>query len=490
MNTEYLKQLRRGEHLSGFLMWCDGEETFSVPGVILLEKSGQVVIRLILHSESPVKLGFEPGTYAVANGVEIKPILIPEVCSFDSNGGVLTLVQSRSHRRFTELIGHPVELAICPRYVIASHIESPHWKHPVEMRAEIEGLDAWICSGIFGRSISVDRDSETYPSKDRVTLESFDYQAQIFSGKASGRDFRLRVVPLSESFRGDNGEEIGIRFRSVLEVSSQGEIMTWDDALKELRYLRELLMLLAWKTLHAMNLQGRFGQSQGCNKDFWESIGFQAPEVPPVGDWADIFNSSFSLSKPSNTQNSRYSFIIPFHEFDQEMLDKWRHTREYYSHPIQLFIQTIDNYQMAPEVKALQLGAGIESLGFKVQEKKTSIKSADGKKAIQLFRRVEEPARKIFPHLFESWSTDANEVYQAMKHLNRELSDTGEIAKTNYQSILVIQIWLAHELGASESSIKRHVEERMAQVPKYSKIEDPSMLDDNATTIMNDDSAR
>lgn len=77
-----------------------------------------------------------------------------------------------------------------------------------------------------------------------------------------------------------------------------------------------------------------------------------------------------------------------------------------------------------------------------------------------------------------------------MKHLNRELSDTGEIAKINYQSILVIQIWLAHELGASESSIKRHVEERMAQAPKYSKIEDPSMLDDNVTTIMNDDAAR
>lgn len=34
------------------------------------------------------------------------------------------------------------------------------------------------------------------------------------------------------------------------------------------------------------------------------------------------------------------------------------------------------------------------------------------------------------------------------------------------------------------------VEERMAQVPKYSKIEDPSMLDDNATIIMNDDAAR
>lgn len=489
MNTEYLKQLRRGEHLSGFLMWRDGDETFSVPGVILLEQSGQVVIRLILHSESRIKLGFDSGTYAVANGVQIKPILIPEVCSFDSNGGVLTLVQSRRHRRFTELIGHPVELAICPRYVISRHIESPHWKHPVEMRAEIEGLDAWICSGTPGRSISLDRDSETYPLKDRVTLESFDYKPQVFSVKASGKDFRLRVAPLSESFRGDNGEEIGIRFRSVLEVSSQGEKMTWDEALKEVRYLRELLMLLAWKTLHAMNLQGRFGQSQGCNKDFWESIGLQAPEVPPVGDWADIFNSKFSLSKPSNTQKPGYSYIVPFHEFDQEMLDNWRHTREYYSHPIQLFIQTIDNYQMAPEVKALQLGAGIESLGFKVQEKKTSIKSADGKTAMQLFRKVEQPARKIFPNLFKNWSTDANEVYQAMKHLNRELPDTGEIAKLNYQSILIIQIWLAHELGASELSIKCYVEERIAQVPTYSKVEDPSMLDENANSVMNDDVA-
>lgn len=478
MNTDYLERLRQGEQLSGFLTWRYGDETCSVPGVILLEESGQAVIRLILHSESRIKLGFDSGTFAVANGEEIKPILIPDVCSFESNGGVLTLVQPRRHRGITELVGHPVELAICPRYVVAKYIEPPHWKHPIEMRAEIDGLDAWICSGAVGRSISLARDSETYPSKDRVTLESFDYRSHDFSGTASGEDFCLRVASLSEPFRGDNGAEIGIRFRSVLEVCSQGEKMTWDDALKEVRHLRELLMLLAWKSMHAMNLEGRFGQNQACNNQVWESIGLAAPEVPPVGGWVDIFNSNFSLSKPSKAQSLRYSYIIPYHEFDQVMMDKWRLTRGYYSHPIQLFIQTIDNYQMAPEVKALQLGAGIESLGFKVQEKKTSIKSADKKSAVQLFRRVEEPASKFFPDVFENWSTDANNVYQAMKHLNRELPDTGEIAKINYLSILVIQIWLAYELGASESSIKRHVEERLAQAPEYSKVEDPSMLDD------------
>lgn len=487
MNKEHLKQLRQGVHLSGFLTWRYGDETCSVPGVILLERSGQIVIRLILHSESRIKLGFDSGTYAVANGVDIEPILIPEVCSFDSNGGMLTLVQSRRHRRFTELMGHPVELDICPRYVISRHIESPQWKYPVEMRAEIEGLDAWACSGAQRRSISLARDSETYPLKDKVTLESFDYQSQGFSIEASGREFCFKVTSLSEPSRGDNEEEIGIRFRSVLEVSSQGGRMTWGEALKAFRCLRELLMLLGWKALHAMNLEGRFGQSQVYNKEFWESVGFPPPEVPPVGDWVDIFNSNFSLSKPLKNQSSRYSFIVPFCEFDQVMLDKWRRTREYYSHSIQLFIQTIENDQMAPEVKALQLGAGIESLGFKIQEKWTTTKSADRKIAVQLFRRVEEPAREYFPNLFKSWSTDANKVYQAMKHLNRELPDTGQIAEINYQSISVIQIWLAHELGASESSIKRYVEERIARAPKYTKIEDPSKSEDDANSIINDD---
>lgn len=74
-----------------------------------------------------------------------------------------------------------------------------------------------------------------------------------------------------------------------------------------------------------------------------------------------------------------------------------------------------------------------------------------------------------------------------MKHLNRELPDTGQIAEINYQSISVIQIWLAHELGASESSIKRYVEERIARAPKYTKIEDPSKSEDDANSIINDD---
>ena len=158
------------------------------------------------------------------------------------------------------------------------------------------------------------------------------------------------------------------------------------------------------------------------------------------------------------------------------MMDAWRSMRENKYHPIQLFIQTIENPQMAPEVKALQLGAGIESLGFKLKEETSSTSTADHKKAFQLFRLVGETAKKLLPNLFEKWADEANFIYQAMKHLNRVLPETGKIARINSLSELVVQACLANELGASEETIKSFLKERVAQLPTVTRIKDPSEI--------------
>lgn len=55
--------------------------------------------------------------------------------------------------------------------------------NPVGLRAEIGGLEEWISSGIFGRFINLVRDSEAYVSKEKITLESFDYKAQAFPSR-------------------------------------------------------------------------------------------------------------------------------------------------------------------------------------------------------------------------------------------------------------------------------------------------------------------
>lgn len=478
MNRGYLKHLRQGGQLSGFLTWSVGDDTHTVPGVIVLEESRQIVIRLILHSWSPIKLGFDAGICVNGRGEEIEATPIPEVCVFQSPGGALTLIQARRSQGFTEVMGNPVEVPIRPRYVIPSHIEPPYWKHPVELRAEIGGLEDWVSSGALGRSISMIRDTESFSSKDKIILEFFDHRAQTFSSRAQGTALRLKINPLSETFRGELGEEIGIRFRFALEVSSQTGKLNWANAQKEIQNFQELLMLMAWKPFAATNLQGRFGQNDNQDKHFWESIGFPAPPKEPlVSDWIDIFNSNFLVSQASSYGRSSNSYIVPFSEFGQSMVDEWGSLRQTKYHAIQLFVQTITTPQMAPEVKALQLGAGIESLGFKLQEENTSTKSADRKSAFQLFSLVGTPVTELFPKTFATWAKDANDIYQAMKHLNRQLPDTGEIARINYLSVLAIQAWLASELGASKSAIKSYLNQRLTSAPTYSQIDDPSEID-------------
>lgn len=161
------------------------------------------------------------------------------------------------------------------------------------------------------------------------------------------------------------------------------------------------------------------------------------------------------------------------------MMDVWRSMRESKYHPVQLLIPTIENPKMAPEVKALQLGAGIEALGFKLKEETSSTSTADNQKAFQIFRLVGVTAKNLLLDLFEGWSDEANSVYQAMKHLNRVLPETGEIARINSLSELAIQAWLADELGASEATIKSFLKERASQLPTYTRIKDPSEINVN-----------
>lgn len=474
MNKRYLNFLRQGERLSGFLTWQHGQETFSVPGVLCLEEARQVVIRLILRSDSPVKLAFDSSLYMEANGEEAEAISVPEVCAFESTGGALTLVQAQEYQGHTEVLGNPIEIAFRPRFAISMFVEPPQWKNPVGMRAEIGGLEEWISSGISGRFINLVRDSETYVSKDKITLESFDYKTQAFPFVED--DLCVSIKPYAKPSHKEEVNEIGIQFCSVLEVRSIQNGMSWKVGLKELRNFQELLMLLSWTSLEATNLEGKFRQENSQDESFWESINFPCPpKASPVSDWTGIFNSSFAATDKKLSKPKR-GFIIPYSEVDQSMMDAWRSMRENKYHPIQLFIQTIENPQMAPEVKALQLGAGIESLGFKLKEETSSTSTADHKKAFQLFRLVGETAKKLLPNLFEKWADEANFIYQAMKHLNRVLPETGKIARINSLSELVVQACLANELGASEETIKSFLKERVAQLPTVTRIKDPSEI--------------
>lgn len=88
-------------------------------------------------------------------------------------------------------------------------------------------------------------------------------------------------------------------------------------------------------------------------------------------------------------------------------------------------------------------------------------------------------AKTLLPDFLEKWADEANFIYQAMKHLNRALPETGEIARINFLSELAIQACLADEFGPSEATIKSFLKERASQLPAYTRIKDPSEINVN-----------
>ncbi|AKF26662.1 reverse gyrase [[Brevibacterium] flavum] len=473
MHKEYLEQLIAGEPLSGFLYTNEGTSSFRIPGCLTLNPNGQVVMKLILEEDSPIKAGIDKTTLAVVNGQTVPPQEIPQIGFFESIGGILTLIQTGSPFQWRHLVGRPIEFNFSPQYVVAGTLLEDYWKTPASLRAEIGGLAQWMHDVHITRSISLNSEKDERTGNEKVRLETIDFPSFRYKLNAPKTDQIITIRPLKEHFRSRDTDEIGIRFRTVVETENDSA-STWEEFLHSLNRFQDLVNLLSWRSFTSSNLEGAFFQNPDNNLAFWEQLGIEPPT--PVGPWLKLFNSQFPATFGSPKKRQSTEFILPFADFNEESLTKWIQLREEKSHPLELFLQVINQPQMAPSVKALQLGAGLESLGFKIREAKTSKKKADKLHARQLFELVAEPALRIFPDEFETWATDVNEAYQAMKHLNRKLPLTSKIAETNDRTSLIVQIWLANELGASDSSIKAYVQEQPRLRSRYAKIPDPSFL--------------
>lgn len=481
MNTEYLEQLISGEPLGGFLQSIDGEDGLRIPGHVKLGPDGQITVRLVLEEYSSVLAGLDRFSVIEVNGKRVSPQEIPKVCFFESTGGVLTLIQTGRPRPLGHVMGRPVEVEVSPQYVVAGKLTNDFWKRPVALRAEVGGLSQWMHDSHVTRSISLNVEEDERTGYDTVRLETIDFSAfehKVTSGKA---DQWLTIRPLKEHFRSRITDEIGIRFRALVETVDDSA-STWEENLHTLHRFQDLVSLLSWRSFKPSNLEGAFLQDTDNNLAFWKQIGVDPPPPPtPVGPWAKVFNSRFPSTFGSPRRKEATGFILPFKDLRRETVAEWFELREEKDHPLELLLQVINQPQMAPPVKALQLGAGLESLGFKLKEAETSKKKADQLRAWQLFELISEPALRLFPNEFETWVSDANEAYQAMKHLSRELPSISKIAKTNDRTSLIVQIWLASTLGASDRSIRDYVEEQSRLRSEYEKVPDPSTLQVGST---------
>ena len=441
----------------------------SLGGTLLLEMSGsqvsmggwiewegpKLIIKVSVDPSSEVYADFLNGFAISENGNLRTPREIGDPVYFRSRLGDVTVLQLGKPFLETFTIGFPIEVKFYPRFVLFDLVPAQQARIPCRAKAQIGGLTHWLHDSYVTRSIDLATTDEGLDSPYlEVTLRTRDFKPFEFGVDGATVEMSSMAVPERDRTR----DALMISFHSMVEIDFD-QVVKWNDFVETLLHVQDLVNLLCWRGLSPSLFHVKFRGEVSC--------GSQA--------WTRVVNANFERSEDTDADR-RYSFVMPFQRLNSEALSIWFMKRAEYAHAMGLFSQVIMAPQMSHEVRALQLGAGIEALGFKILAREIGEEKADKKRAVNFFRRVAQDAKRIFPDDFQNWAVIANENYQAMKHMKRTRPSPGLVAEINDRSTLVIQIWLASTLGASDEEIRQYVEGSPRFTSAYAKMPDPSDL--------------
>ena len=470
MNQTGIDLLLDGEPIGGFLRLRYKDEVESVPGTIQLV-GNQVVVNCAVEQMTRLAATIMPGHMMFLGDEEITPASHSQMATFDSRLGSVSLIQLGDPEILTHTLTHPLEFRLRPRFTVLAGIAEPYWRRPTKVFAEIGGLTAWMHGGRVKRSGSLNYDeSGDDASWWRLTFRAFEDQVFRFDNASS----TVTIRSVHSIIRPDARDELAIRFRTTVAVERASET-TWTRALDTIDAIQELINFLSWSNQQWGYLYCKFGRPTAVDNDFWNSIGSPPPpEVPE--SWERTLTSRARDDIEETTK--RLDFIMPFDDMKESSIDEWLKIREEFAEGLRQVHQVVKSPTMTPEVRALQLGAGIERLGFRSLAAKTDVQKANRTRAKKLFDEIAGEAVRLLPGSFEQWSEKANHNYQSMKHLGRkgEVPTVGELARTNDLTVLVFQIWLAKKLGASDDNLRPFVQKSWRFNSDYSRITDPSEL--------------
>lgn len=470
MSKEIADALLAGSSLSGTVRLFAEEDVVVAPGRIRFEE-GQVVVSVVAPEYSRLVATLQPSMYSEINGATVLPYRLSERAIFETRHGALTLIQLGRPRMLNYKIGCPIEYEIRPRFSVLRELDEDHWKRPIEIKSQVGGLAAWIHGESIRRRVVNERRD---PSSGERIIELIvrDAPGQEFDLPQAG--LRLTVNSEAYTVNLDEGDGITMSFRATAALSPF-DTTTWSQLLDQLDTFQELLELLSWSGLDLSVLHCRFGAETSGDPEFWEKIGLDPPPKPEPDPWVRVLTSVANDQEPALVRST--AFALPFSSVTPTMLDRWFQMRRTYAEGLRQILALLHGSAISPEVRTLQLGAGIERLGYKLIAEETSKTKADSIPTVEYFKRIGETAVRLFSDEYKEWPTLANQHYQAMKHLRKEQPSPAELERINDLSILAIQCWLASELGGSDPEIRTFAEHTNRLTSRYQPVPDPAELD-------------
>lgn len=354
----------------------------------------------------------------------------PRTLEFRDERGSVRLVGCRSMGMNGQLLGAG-RGRIAVRYCVLGRVPSDSaFESIYGLRTSLSGLRSWLGVRSVRRPVP-ETDAAGRVQSLKFTLDS-PPALEVVGVEA------LRLVPTWSTSQPDP-DSVELRERLHMETWYD-EARPWREHLSVHRGLRDLLAVSRWRREEFTEAFARADDDRASEDRLW------APTI------------SKSIVGDELPMNSR-EHLIQFTDIGLQGIASWFSLREEYQRAIDPLVSSIYMSDATVESKVSQAGIGLEALGFLLTFKVDGLteNQASRKTYVERFTRIAEPMSDVLPLAVDAWARGFADAYNSVKHANRNLKSTVDLANGWREAVLVFRCWVALALGIDRQTVRRRL---------------------------------
>lgn len=419
-----LSELTIGTTLLGHLI--DFDESSPETQVTLERTSNSILLTLTWSNrESPYAYWFWPDDAELGRTAGPPPRLL-----FHHAHGAVLLVGCAVATARGGLWGPGVGV-VNANYAILDVVEDLDFQLVNGLRTVIPGLRSWL--GV--RSVTGSRGGCGGTEVDTVVYTARNAPAIDIPGLNN-----LRFVPTWRAVPDAEQDAITLYDEAMCESSSR-DLHDWSFFLDEHRAVRDLLIVSAW-TSDELRVRS------ACR------IEAEAKDGGELAQHEVWYRVEAASSEGSRDLGASPHHLIRFEDLGHTGIRLWIELRADFARAIDPLVSSKLFKNPTIEVNLFLVAMGLEAVGYRLAlESGLPEKKAGDLRFSERLRLVAADIRDVLPFDADDWITGTTEVYNSIKHANRESMDIALCVQRWNQSVIAFRVWIAHRLGVPHQEI-------------------------------------
>jgi hypothetical protein len=360
----------------------------------------------------------------------------PEAFEFCDALGVVVLVGCWS-RGYRCKFGLACEGNIGVTYALPGASNAGRYARVNGLRSQIDGLGSW-----YRRTVVV-----TKPVLDESSrIRAVDLHAEAPAETPVSRRLNLTLRPDFRFGSGDSPDDTVVTERMLVQTLV-GRPRPWDEHLASHIALRDLLRVSSWRQLNFL--------SHDATRDDDSARTMDGASHGRLWHRVDTTRTGVAAGPAGS---SSLPFLFTWDDVKARGVRTWMRMRIDMERALEPLLGLLALRGSSVEAHWSQLGIGLEALGYLLAREAGMGRSKAGELTFeQRLSKVVEDIELPIGFAVDDWIDLAREHYRAVKHADRRLPSSNELADSYYRGVLLFRVWLAGRLGVPAARFEQRL---------------------------------